>query len=215
PGVAGYIRDPIPGNIIPPNLLDTISESVPTGSYWTAPTHVNLVNNFPSASSAAAQSNEYSVRVDHNFSENDRVYGRWSQKFQSKINSPTYYGASDPGGPGVTAPNNRYSANVAYNHVFSPTFNMSLNFGVNRYVEQSVTQSFGYQASPLGLPSFIDGIAPSFPEFQPQSYSPLGAQGGLDNYIVPQTIYTSSVDFTKMKGKHTLSFGFMDVSAFI
>lgn len=215
PGVAGYIRDPIPGNIIPPNLLDTISQSVATGSYWPAPTNGNLVNNFTSASSAAAQSNEYSVRVDHNFSENDRVYGRWSQKFQSKINSPTYYGASDPGGPGVTAPNNRYSANVAYNHVFSPTLNMSLNFGVNRHVEQSVTQSFGYQASTLGLPSFIDGIAPSFPEFQPQSYSPLGAQGGLDNYIVPQTIYTSSVDFTKIKGKHTLSFGFMDVSAFI
>jgi len=215
PGVAGYIRDPIPGNIIPPNLLDTISQSVATGSYWPAPTNGNLVNNFTSASSAAAQSNEYSVRVDHNFSENDRVYGRWSQKFQSKINSPTYYGASDPGGPGVTAPNNRYSANVAYNHVFSPTLNMSLNFGVNRHVEQSVTQSFGYQASTLGLPSFIDGIAPSFPEFQPQSYSPLGAQAGLDNYIVPQTIYTSSVDFTKIKGKHALSFGFMDVSAFI
>jgi len=215
PGVAGYIRDPIPGNIIPPNLLDTISQSVATGSYWPAPTNGNLVNNFTSASSAAAQSNEYSVRVDHNFSENDRVYGRWSQKFQSKINSPTYYGASDPGGPGVTAPNNRYSANVAYNHVFSPTLNMSLNFGVNRHVEQSVTQSFGYQASTLGLPSFIDGIAPSFPEFQPQSYSPLGAQAGLDNYIVPQTVYTSSVDFTKIKGKHTLSFGFMDVSAFI
>ena len=215
PGVTGYIRDPLPGNIIPGNLLDKIAEGVATGNYWPAPTNGNLVNNFTSASSAAAQSNEYSVRVDHNFSENDHVYGRWSQKFQSKINSPTYYGASDPGGPGVIAPNNRYSANVAYNHVFSPTFNMSLNFGVNRHVEQSVTQSFGYQASTLGLPSFIDGIAPSFPEFQPQSYSPLGAQAGLDNYIVPQTIYTSSVDFTKIKGKHTVAFGFMDVSAFI
>jgi hypothetical protein len=215
PGVTGYIRDPLPGNIIPANLLDKIAETVATGNYWPAPTNGNLVNNFTSASSAAAQSNEYSVRLDHNFSENDHIYGRWSQKFQSKINSPTYYGASDPGGPGVIAPNNRYSANVAYNHVFGPTFNMSLNFGVNRHVEQSVTQSFGYQASTLGLPSFIDGIAPSFPEFQPQSYSPLGAQAGLDNYIVPQTVYTSSVDFTKVKGKHTVAFGFTDVSAFI
>ncbi len=92
---------------------------------------------------------------------------------------------------------------------------MSLNFGVNRHVEQSVTQSFGFAASTLGLPSFIDGIAPSFPEIQPQSYSPLGAQAGLDNYEVPQTIYTSSVDFTKVKGKHNLAFGFMDVHAFI
>ena len=78
----------------------------------------------------------------------------------------------------------------------------------------------GNSGSPLqrfcqfcSLPTFIDGIAPSFPEIQPQSYSPLGAQAGLDNYIVPQTIYTTSLDFTKAKGKHTLAFGFMDVWA--
>ena len=49
---------------------------------------------------------------------------------------------------------------------------------MNRHVEQSVTQSFGFKSSTLGLPSFIDGIAPSFPEIQPQSYSALGAQDG-------------------------------------
>jgi hypothetical protein len=212
---SGYIRDAFPGNIIPPALLDTIAKSVAAGAFWPKPTGTGLVNNFTAAAAAAAQSNEYSVRIDHNFSDNDRVYGRWSQKFQSKINSPTYYGPSNEGGPGVTAPNNRYSANIAYNHVFGPTFDMSLNFGVNRHVEQSTTQSFGFKSSTLGLPSFIDSIAPSFPEFQPQSYSPLGAQAGLDNYIVPQTIYTIGSDFTKIKGKHTIAFGFSDFWAFL
>jgi hypothetical protein len=210
---SGYIRDPFPGNIIPANLMDAIAKSIATGKYWPDPTNSALVNNFLAASSAEAHSNEYSVRVDHNFSDNDRFNARWSQKYQSKINYPTYYGASDPGGPGVVAPNNRYSVNAGYNHIFNPTFAMSLNFGVNRHVEQSVTQSFGFQSSTLGLPNFINGIAPSFPEIQPQSYSPLGAQAGLDNYIVPQTIYTSSVDFTKSLGRHTLGFGFMDVWA--
>jgi len=209
----GYIRDPFPGNIIPPNLLDKIAEGVATGKYWPSPTNNNLINNFTEAAAAAAHSNEYSVRIDHNFSDNDRFNARWSQKYESKINYPTYYGTSDEGGPGVVAPNNRYSINLGYNHIFSPTFDMSLNFGVNRHVEQSVTQSFGFQSSTVGLPSFINSIAPSFPEIQPQSYSPLGAQAGLDNYQVPQTLWTSSVDFTKMKGKHTFAFGFMDVWA--
>jgi hypothetical protein len=212
---SGYIRDPFPGNIIPPGLLDTIAKSVATGGFWPEPNGTGLVNNFTAAAAAAAQSNEYSVRIDHNFSDNDRVFGRFSQKFQSKINSPTYYGAADAGGPGVTAPNNRYSANIAYNHVFGPTFDMSLNFGVNRHVEQSTTQSFGFKSSTLGLPTFIDSIAPSFPQFQPQSYSSLGAQAGLDNYIVPQTIYTIGSDFTKVKGKHTIAFGFSDFWAFL
>jgi hypothetical protein len=209
----GYIRDPFPGNIIPPAMLDTIAEKIATGSYWPTPTNGNLVNNFLAASSAAAHSNEYSVRIDQNITDSDRLNVRWSQKFQSKINYPTYYGADNPGGPGVVAPNNRYSINAGYNHIFSPTFAMSVNFGVNRHVEQSVTQSFGFKSSSLGLPNFIDSIAPSFPEIQPQSYSYLGAQAGLDNYIVPQTIWTSSVDFTKNLGKHTLGFGFMDVWA--
>jgi hypothetical protein len=210
---SGFIRDAFAGNIIPANLMDTIAKGIATGNFWPTPTNNTLINNFTQAAAAQATSNEYSVRIDHNFTDNDRFNARWSQKYESKINSPTYYGASDPGGPGVTAPNNRYSVNAGYNHVFSPTFDVSLNFGVNRHVEQSTTQSFGYKSSALGLPSFIDGIAPSFPQIQPQSYAFLGAPVNLDNYIVPQTIWTSSVDFTKIKGKHTIAFGFMDVWA--
>ena len=214
-GTTGFIRDPFPGNIIPVDLQDTIAKNVATAGYWPAPTGDGLINNFTAAAAAAAHANEYSVRIDHNFNDNNRISGRWSQKYESKINSPTYYGASNDAGPGVTAPNNRYSANVSYNHVFNPTFNMSLVFGVNRHVEQSTTQSFGFQSSTLGLPSFIDSIAPSFPQFQPQSYSALGSQNGLDNYIVPQTVYTLGADFTKIKGKHNLAFGFSDFWAFI
>jgi len=208
----GYIRDPFPGNVIPSNLTDAIAKSIATGIYWPSPTNPNvLVNNFTGAASAPAHSDEYSIRIDHNFTENDRFNARWSQKYESKVNFPTYYGASDPGGPGVTAPNNRYSINAGYTHVFNPTFDVSLNFGVNRHVEQSTTQSFGFKTSTLGLPSFIDGIAPSFPQIQAQNYAYLGAPQNLDNYIVPQTIWTSSVDFTKIKGRHSLGFGFMDV----
>lgn len=217
-----FLRDPISGNpasgagvtnIVPSGLMDSIASSIASGSYWPRPNSSALFNNFASASSAAAHSNEYSIRMDYNFSQNDRIWGRWSQKYEQKINFPTYYGASDPGGPGVVAPNNRYSANVGYSHIFSPTFALSANLGVNRHVEQSTTQSFGFKSSTLGLPSFLDGIAPSFPQFQPQSYSPLGAQAGLDNYIVPQTMWTGSVDFTKIHGKHQLGFGFMDIWA--
>jgi len=212
---SGFIRDPFPGNMIPSGLMDNIAKSIAQGKFWPEPTTSGLVNNFTSAAAAAARSNEYSIRIDHNFSDRDRLTGRWSQKYESKINSPTYYGASDLGGPGVVAPNNRYSANVAYNHLFSPTFDMSLNFGVNRHVEQSTTQSLGFKSSTLGLPSFIDGNAPDFPEIQPQSYSPLGAQAGLDNYFVPQTIYTMSSDFTKEKGRHNLALGFSNFWSFL
>ena len=104
-----FLRDPISGNIasgtgvtnvVPTGLMDSIASKIATGSYWPKPNTSALFNNFASASSAAAHSNEYSIRIDYNFSKNDRIWGRWSQKYEQKINFPTYYGASDPGGPG-------------------------------------------------------------------------------------------------------------------
>jgi len=222
PNASGYIRDPIAGNLLTtgcgissnPTLcpLDTVAHNFL--QYYPAPTNSSLlVNNFTGAASAAAHSNEYSGRVDENFTDADRIFVRWSQKYQQKINFPTYYGASDVGGPGVVAPNNRYSADLGYNHVFSPTFNMSGNVGVNRHVEQSMSQGDGYKVSTVGLPSWIDGLSPIFPWVEVHGYSGLGAPTNLGTYLSPQTMITSSLDFTKVKGKHTLAFGAMDVSA--
>jgi hypothetical protein len=79
----GYIRDVIRGNIIPASLMDTIASSIAGGNYWPTPTNSNLINNFTSAAAAAAHSNEYSGRIDYNFNDNNRINGRWSQKFES------------------------------------------------------------------------------------------------------------------------------------
>jgi hypothetical protein len=214
-----FVRDPISGNIqtgtgvtniIPAAFIDTIAGKIATANYW--PTAGNgLVNNFTGTAAAPEHSDEYSGRVDFNINDNNRIYARWSQKYQTKTNTPDFYGASDPGGPGLLNPNNRYSTNFGINHIFNSTFTMNFNFGVNRHVEGGIGQGFGFQSSALGLPSFINSIAPDFPQITEQGYAGLGANGGNNNYITPQTDWTSSVDFTKIRGKHELAFGFTDV----
>jgi hypothetical protein len=208
---SGYVREPFSGNIVPSSRWDPIAKTLAQGKFWPSPTSPGLVNNFSASAAAASHSDEYSLRIDHNISDNSRLFARWSQKYETKVNVPEYYGSSDPGGPGATNPNNRYSADVGYSHVFSPTLDMSANLGVNRWVENSNVQSFGFKASTLGLPTFVDGISPLFPQVEPQGVSGLGPDQGLDDYIVPRTLWTASVDFTKVRGKHILSFGFMGV----
>ena len=209
--ITEYIRDPIAGNTIPTTMMDTIASSLASGTFFPNTTNSNLVNNFIPTGTAPEHSNEYSIRADYNVNDNTRIYGRWSQKYQTKTNTPDFYGASDPAGPGLLNPNNRYSSNLGVNHVFDPTFTMNFNFGVNRHVEGGIGQGFGYKASQLGLPSFIDSIAPAFPQITEQGYSGLGAVGGNNDYITPQTLWTSSLDFSKMRGKHQFDFGFTDV----
>lgn len=208
---SGYIRDPFSGNIVPNGRWDSVAQNVLQGNYWPTADSSALSNNFSRSAAAAAHSNEYSIRVDHNLSESSRLFARWSQKFESKVNVPEYYGSSDPAGPGATNPNNRYSFDLGYSHVFSPTFLISANLGVNRWVEGSQVQSFGFKPSTLGLPAFIDGISPIFPQIQPQGVATLGPNPNQDDYIVPRTLWTGSVDLTKIIGKHNLSFGFMGV----
>jgi hypothetical protein len=208
---SGYIRDPFLGNIIPSARWDAISKDILNGHFWPSADSNALANNFTRSAAAAAHSNEYSIRIDHNISDTSRLFARWSQKFESKVNVPDYYGASDIGGPGATNPNNRYSFDLGYSHVFNPTFLLSANLGVNRWVEGSQVQSFGFKASTLGLPSFIDGISPVFPQVQPQGVSGLGPNPNQDDYIVPRTLWTGSIDLTKIIGKHDLQFGFMGV----
>jgi hypothetical protein len=206
-----FIRDPIAGNSIPSAMMDTIASSIASGSYFPGTSNSNLVNNYTATGTAPEWSNEYSVRLDYNINDNNRIYGRWSQKFQTKTNTPDFYGASNPAGPGLTNPNNRYSSNLGLNHIFDPTFTMNFNFGINRHVEQATGQGLGFKASQLGLPSFIDSIAPEFPQITEQGYAGLGAVGGNNDYITPQTFWTSSLDFSKMKGKHEIDFGFTDI----
>ncbi|MGA7854860.1 MAG: TonB-dependent receptor [Candidatus Acidiferrales bacterium] len=224
PGTTEFIRDPISGNIstgtgvtniIPAAFLDNIASKIAAANYWPTPTGGGSTGtNFVPTGAAAEHSNEYSGRIDYNVDDSNRLYARWSQKYQTKTNTPDFYGPDDPAGPGLLNPNNRYSVNVGWNHIFNPTFTMNANFGVNRHVEQATGQSFGFQTSTLGFPSFLDAIAPAFPQISFSgggNYAPLGAVGGNNDYIVPQTFWTSSLDFTKLEGRHELSFGFTDV----
>ncbi|MGC1169964.1 MAG: TonB-dependent receptor, partial [Candidatus Acidiferrales bacterium] len=218
-----FIRDPVSGNIstgmgvtnvIPTALMDTIASKIAAANYWPTAVGSGLAGNFTATGAAAEHSNEYSGRIDYNVDESNRLYARWSQKYQTKTNTPDFYGPSNPAGPGLLNPNNRYSVNVGFNHIFDPTFTMNINFGVNRHTEQATGQGFGFQSSTLGFPSFVDSIAPAFPQISFSgggNYAPLGAVGGNNDYIVPQTFWTSSIDFTKLEGRHELSFGFTDV----
>ncbi len=211
----GYIRDPIAGNNLSHSVkgIDPVAKTISAGKYWPTPTTSGLANNFFASVPASAQSDEYSIRVDHNFSDLSRIYARYSHKSEQKTNSPDFFGSSNPGGPGVYNPNNRWSFDLGYSHIFTQSLILSANAGMNRWIEQSATQGDGFKPSTLGLPTSLDPIANQFPQIKIDGYSGLGpgAINGQDSYAVPRNYITYSVDLTKSLNKHTISFGYMGV----
>ncbi len=201
---SGYVRDPFPGNIVPASRFNPVGAAI--ASYFPAPTNASLSNNFSVATSAPASSTEYIIRIDHNLSDASRIFGRWAQKSESKTNSPTFYGANNPGGPGDIRPNNRFSFVLGGSHVFTPTLAASVTAGLSRWAEGGVYQGYGFDQTKLGLPAALNVASPQFPLIYTSSLVPLGpAQGGEGTGF--RNVGSVSADVTKSAGAHSLSFG--------
>jgi Carboxypeptidase regulatory-like domain len=207
-GTPIYIRDPIPGNNLS-GFIDPVAKNIL--AYWPNPTNGALANNFAASASAPTNSNEFTVRIDHNLNDAARLYGRFSIKHEQKQVSAPLYGANNPGGPGQFNPDNRYNVALGYSQVLSPTLTGSANFGFARWVEGNNVQSAGFKASSLGLPAAIDANSPQFPVIGVQGESGLGPQAGAGEGKFPNNIGSFSVDVTKTHGNHTLSMGYMGV----
>jgi Carboxypeptidase regulatory-like domain/TonB dependent receptor len=209
---SGFIRDPIPGNNLAAykngSLINAIGKNLI--DYYPAPLNSQAINNWSAAGLGASNSDETSVRIDHNLSDNTRIYGRYSYKPQFKDQIPAFFG-DNPAGPGVINPNDRWSFAVGASHVFGPTLTMSVNVGGMRWGEGNIIQSDGFQSSTLGLPAFLDGpqVWPAFPKVLVASYLPIGPGADFANASFPRSSGSGSLDFVKVKGQHQLSFGYM------
>ena len=205
----GFTRTAFAGNQIPASLMSAVAKNLL--SYYPKPTNNGLANNFVAAAPAPTQSNEWSIRVDHNFTDNVQSFARFSNKNEFKVGNPAFYGASDPGGPYLRQPNNRLDGASGFTWVINPTTVLSLNFGLNHWIEGNVVQAFPFDMTKLGLPTFLNTTSNQFPVTNVSGYAPLGPQNGSGEGGFPRNTYTSSVSLSKVIGAHSLSTGFTNV----
>jgi hypothetical protein len=211
----GYVRDPIPGNILS-NLAGYVPDAVGAkllSYYPKAQKTGNVANNLTLAGAAPTYWDEYGIRADHNINGNTRAYFRYSYKREAKTGAATNWG-SDPAGQGNQRPNNRWGMWAGLSRIFSPTFTMNITSGVQLWHETSSNQSFGFNPSTtLGLPAYVNQQDPLFPIINVgNGISQLGPFSGNAQGVTNHgPIGTVAADFIKTLGKNTLSFGFMGV----
>jgi hypothetical protein len=209
---SGFIRNPIAGNILS-NLPGYVPDAVGSKllSYYPGAKSSALANNLVVSGTAPAHSNEYDIRVDQNINANSRAYFHYSYKEEFKTGAAADWG-SDPAGPGNARPNNRWGMWAGYSHIFSPSLTMNLASGLQIWHETSDNQSFGFNATTIGLPAYIEQNSPLFPAVNISGESSLGP-GINDQQAVTNhgPIGTISADFIKLHGKHTVNFGWTGV----
>jgi len=206
---SGIIMDPfggvdggIPTNMISSTRFDKLASVLL--KYYPHPTNTQTANNFVASASSPQQQDAYTVRIDHNFNDKSRIYGRWSNKDEFKTGGVALYG-NDAGGPGLKNGDNRWDFAMGFSQVLSPSLVMSVNGGWNRWIETNVPQGNPFDVTQLGWLSSLNVGGGVFPGVSLGGYAGLGSGSPQ---TAPREDRSIGTDFTDTYGRHLFTFGF-------
>jgi Carboxypeptidase regulatory-like domain/TonB-dependent Receptor Plug Domain len=128
---AGYVRDPFAGNQIPANRLDP--NALRLMRLYPEPNQPGLNNNYVVNRSNTDDTHAFDIRVDHNFSGNDRMFARYSFSDNHKLRPPPFEGDADGGMFNEGDETVRVHGFAAsHTHMFSNTLINEARFGLSR-----------------------------------------------------------------------------------
>ncbi len=164
-------------------------------------------NNFVSNAGRSVDSNQLSTKVDHNFSEKWRTFGRFARN-KTALTQPDYFNNVATSGNGAvgTTPFTQHTAALDNTVVLNPTTMLSIRYGFARWYQLRQTRSYGFDQRELGIPSSLVSQfqIPVFPAVSVEQYAALGGQSFLNNGNDTHSLLAS---ITKTLGRHNLKWG--------
>jgi len=211
-GVALYTRQLFAGNILPngtnipgvPSRLDPTS-TILAKDIYPLPNQPGLINNFVNNYSIGGDNDQVNARLDQNVSDKQHIFGRYTYwtiddlPFYplGHVPDPTQYKASDLTQQIV----------VADTYSFNPTTVGDLHLSWMRYDYNINQLTQGVDLTTYGWPSSLNSI-PYRMAPQP-CISGFGGDPCYSGIIIDRNMdYDIAASLTKIKGRHTLKFGF-------
>lgn len=203
-----WTRDPFAGNVIPKSLFDPAVQKFLGLNPFTASNQPGIATaSGPAQNLVMNQEKEirrtrYDVKIDHQFTPNHRVYGRFSlaqhRAWKGDYQAQFAWRPLDPDSePQPVDEDNGVFSDVL---ILGPTMNNELRVGYNRRAlyQTSLTDGKNWGQA-LGIPN----IGNSFPNFNiGYGISALGDYKNIGDDITLQD------NFTKLAGRHTLKWGY-------
>ncbi len=220
PNGPGSIRTPFPGNVIPANRINPVSQKA--SAFFPVPNTpgnpITGVNNYARTDGSHISKDTVSYRVDHYFTQNNRFFARYSADDSPWIRASAY--GNNPASP-VAGPQTfgRRNAVVEDSQVFSPTLLMTGRISITRLSNFRPSFSEPFDITTLGFPAaFAAQLVPrAFPFFNISGYSVSasipnvisgGTLGATDVIRLGNTAWAGQYNATKSLARHTLKTGF-------
>jgi hypothetical protein len=206
-----WVRDPFPGNIIPPDRIRPIARRLL--DFWPMPNQAPdegcasyRCNYFLSPNLATDDFYNFATKMDHVFSEKTKMFVRYAQNYREELRS--FNGITGPA-EDSQGPLERINYTGVWDWVrtVSPSFVLNLRSGLNQYVEAARTDAaLGFDATELGFPSELVSQIPHkmFPRINIDEFTNLGRNGFSRGTT---TVYSFQPNFSWLKGSHSIRGG--------
>ena len=199
-----YTRTPIPGNIIPPSRIDPVAAKFLSLTPWAPPDVAGTYsptgpsNNFIGIYLKKYYSENYTGRLDQQFTPTFKMYGNWLYKsiYQRSPNPQI----SNPIFDSSLALAHQYddTATLGATKILSSSLVNEMKLGYNRYINETTSQDYDANtAQLLGIPNVSGVLLPGG--------LPLSVGGPSKNVL---EYFTFKDDFSWVKNKHSFKFGY-------
>lgn len=200
--------DPFPNNIIPANLINPVAKAI-VDNYFPAPLtagNADGTQNYlrPEMVERALYSS-HTIRIDHNISDNHRIFGRAS--WYDRNSDYNNYFNNIATGQEFKFISRQATIDDVY--TFNATTVLNVRYGYNRFirVDQGNSGSLGLDLTTLGFPSYYNEmISPDIRRFPRLDIT--GYQGtGVGGEFRPNDLHSAAATLNKVFNKHAVKWG--------
>jgi len=212
-----YTRSQFPNNQIPSNRMNPLLTAFLL-KYVPQPNMMMMAgepdsNNYLDVRNEIHVEDQGTIRVDHNFTNDDTIFGRYSIGTENGFSPSSGVTATTEDLPGFGAnfDNRSQQAVISWNHIFAPNKVNTGSFAVSRLSMDRTSQNDGVNdiVGALGIKGvgFGGPNAWGSPWFAPQGYTGIGDTFAATPMHAWDTMYEFRDSFAWQRGRHGIKMG--------
>lgn len=177
-----YVRSPFPGNVIPAARFDPLAAKVI--ALYPHPDLGGIANNNYYSATDASTTDEVDTRVDHSFTDRERVFFRYSRRGFNEL-TPGNLPMPADGGTATTTDLVAHNGVASLNSTLSPSLNNEVRVGVSHtssVLDIPWTQNYNSVLGINGLPDLGNANDHGMTRFSPTGFSEIGARSFWPNF---------------------------------
>ncbi|MEO7650403.1 MAG: hypothetical protein ABIZ80_08030, partial [Bryobacteraceae bacterium] len=207
----GFDRQPFSGNIIPANRIDPVAAKL--ASFLPQPNRPGegpaQINNWAFAPKETTTSDQWSVRLDHRFSDRHNVFGRISRNHGLDTNTGEYGTLADTAMGAIE--NGAWNSVINGTFLLSPTRVLNYRYGFSRRTEGREPIHTGeVNITALGFPQYVANVFDPkfamFPQISATGYDAFGQTPG-DPIRRGNDLHVWVLESSIIQSRHSFKFG--------